>query len=225
MTSLIESLVPPTVAVSTVYGDIEDTELFLEEQAVVKHAVTKRRQEFATVRHCARQALSSLGLSAVPILPGDMGAPQWPASVVGSMTHCEGFRAAAVGLRSEYVTIGIDAEPHGRLPEGILESIARPEEIEALHDMGWMASDVCWDRLLFSAKESVYKAWFPLTGTWLGFEEASILFTRAGRFRARLLPADAPFRHFDGRWSAADGLVATAVVLSRTGKDAAATVR
>ncbi len=31
-----------------------------------------------------------------------------------------------------------------------------------------------WDRLLFSAKESVYKAWFPLTGRWLGFEEAAI---------------------------------------------------
>src|ERR1019366_900885 len=112
--------------VSTAYGDIDDIELFPEEQAVVERAVSKRRQEFGTVRHCARQALGSLGLSPVPILPGDMGVPLWPASVVGSMTHCEGFRAAAIGLRSDIVTIGIDAEPHERLPEGILDSIARP---------------------------------------------------------------------------------------------------
>jgi len=45
-----------------------------------------------------------------------------------------------------------------------------------------------WDRLLFSAKESVYKAWFQLTGRWLGFEEASLdIDPSAGTFSARIL--------------------------------------
>ena len=46
---------------------------------------------------------------------------------------------------------------------------------------------VHWDRVLFSAKESIYKAWFPLTGRWLGFEEASLsIDPAAGTFAARL---------------------------------------
>ena len=36
--------------------------------------------------------------------------------------------------------------------------------------------EVCWDRLLFSLKESVHKAWFPLTRRWLGFEQALVRF-------------------------------------------------
>jgi 4'-phosphopantetheinyl transferase EntD len=34
--------------------------------------------------------------------------------------------------------------------------------------------EVYWDRVLFCIKESTYKAWFPLTHRWLGFEDASV---------------------------------------------------
>ena len=74
-----------------------------------------------------------------------------------------------------------------------------------------MAPGICCDRLLFSAKESVYKAWFPLTGRWLGFEEADITIDAArGTFNARLLvPGPVvrgfPLTGFAGRWRARTG--------------------
>jgi len=78
---------------------------------------------------------------------------------------------------------------------------------------------VCWDRVLFSAKESVYKAWFPLTGRWLGFEEASIMILPSDRtFVARFL-VDGPVVRgrqlggFTGAWQTAGGLILTSVAL------------
>ncbi|MGW0580292.1 4'-phosphopantetheinyl transferase superfamily protein, partial [Streptomyces sp. NPDC002920] len=79
-----------------------------------------------------------------------------------------------------------------------------------------------WDRLLFSAKESVYKAWFPLTRKWLDFSEADIDLPAGtagqpyGTFRARLLvpgPVVDGHRlgHFEGTWTVRRGLVATSV--------------
>jgi 4'-phosphopantetheinyl transferase EntD len=79
---------------------------------------------------------------------------------------------------------------------------------------------VCWDRLLFSAKESVYKAWYPLTGRPLDFDEALIeVDPAAGSFSARLLvpgPVVAGTRlaGFDGAWLAREGLVVTAIAVT-----------
>jgi 4'-phosphopantetheinyl transferase EntD len=73
--------------------------------------------------------------------------------------------------------------------------------------------------MLFSAKESVYKAWFPLTQRWLGFEDASITIDPAeGTFTARLLVAgpvlgDGPLTGFTGRWLVGDGLIITAIAV------------
>ncbi|MFI9594963.1 4'-phosphopantetheinyl transferase [Nonomuraea sp. NPDC052265] len=212
---MIETLVPDNVAVSTAYGDPPDVPLFPEERAAVRKAVAGRRREFATVRHCAREALAALGIPPAPIVPGRRGAPRWPAGAVGSMTHCAGFRAAAVAGAWDVRSIGIDAEPHEPLPEGVFRLVARPEEAAMVRELGALRPDTRWDRLLFSAKESVYKAWFPLTGEWLGFDEGSLTFTLDGRFRARLLPPDAPMAEFAGRWTAAPGLLATAIVVPR----------
>jgi 4'-phosphopantetheinyl transferase EntD len=78
---------------------------------------------------------------------------------------------------------------------------------------------VSWDRLLFSAKESVYKAWFPLARRWLGFDQADITIGALdGTFTARLLVpgplvAGSALTVLHGRWAADQGLVATAVVI------------
>jgi 4'-phosphopantetheinyl transferase EntD len=47
---------------------------------------------------------------------------------------------------------------------GVLGIVAVAGEQERLRRLKAAAPGTCWDRLLFSAKESVYKAWFPLTG-------------------------------------------------------------
>jgi enterobactin synthetase component D / holo-[acyl-carrier protein] synthase len=210
---VIEKILPAGVASAAAYHDPPDALLYPEEEAAVVRAVGKRRREFGTVRWCARRALAELGLPPAPITPGERGAPRWPDGVVGSMTHCDGYRAAAVARAGDVATIGIDAEPHGPLPDGVLDAIARMEELPMLDELHRRSGQVQWGRLLFSAKETVYKAWFPLTGRWLGFEDVSLTLRTDGTFTARLLAPDAPYPSFDGRWTIVDGLIATAITI------------
>ncbi|MEU0458914.1 4'-phosphopantetheinyl transferase superfamily protein, partial [Streptomyces sp. NPDC006129] len=141
-----------------------------------------------------------------------------PAGPDSGLTHCDGYGAAALVRAADLASVGIDAEIHGPLPEGVLPSVSLPAEAERLRRLAAEHPGVHWDRLLFSAKESVYKAWFPLTGKWLDFMEADIEIIPDGRFRAELLVpgplvGDRRLGHFDGRWTAARGLVATAVAV------------
>ena len=110
----------------------------------------------------------------MPILKGEKGEPCWPDGVVGSLTHCEGYRGAAVAPQGRVRSVGIDAEPHDVLPNGVLDAISLPGERAGLDAL---PSGLHWDRILFCAKEATYKAWFPLTRRWLGFEDAHITFT------------------------------------------------
>jgi 4'-phosphopantetheinyl transferase EntD len=151
-----------------------------------------------------------------PILPDESGAPQWPDGIVGSMTHCDGYRAATVAHDRNVAAIGIDAELHEPLPDGLLAAIARDAESRRHEQLCRAVPDVHWDRLLFSAKESAYKAWYPLTRRWLGFEEADITLRPDGTFITRLLttPAESiPPTGFTGRWLTADDLLLTVTTL------------
>ncbi|MFE9776111.1 4'-phosphopantetheinyl transferase [Streptomyces sp. NPDC005931] len=222
---MIEELLPETVVAVEAYGtEGADAPLYPEEEALMAKAVDKRRREFAAVRSCARRAMEKLGVPARPVLPGERGAPGWPAGLTGSMTHCDGYCAAALVRAVDLASLGIDAEIHGPLPEGVLSAIALPAEAQRLARLAALRPEVHWDRLLFSAKESVYKAWFPLTGRWLDFTEADIELLPGpgdlpqGTFRAALLvpgPQVGTRRveHFEGRWTAARGLVTTAVAV------------
>ena len=117
-------------------------------------------------------------------------------------------------------SVGVDAEPHDVLPDKVLEAISLPVE---RREISVLPADLHWDRILFCAKEATYKAWFPLTGRWLGFEDAHITFEVdatgvAGGFVSRILIDPAarsgpPLTELTGRWSVAGGLALTAIVL------------
>ncbi|MFL6163455.1 MAG: 4'-phosphopantetheinyl transferase [Jatrophihabitantaceae bacterium] len=218
---MIASILPDWVASCARTTDVGEDELFPDEQAVLAKAVPKRRAEFSTVRACARQALAQLGIAPVPILPGERGAPRWPDGVVGSMTHCDGYRAAAVAPASRAVGIGVDAEPHGPLPDGVLRLVSRPEELPRLRKLTADQPAVHWDRLLFTIKESVYKVWFPITRSWLDFAGASVRIEPAEqRFTVELqvpgpIVNGAELTELTGRFLIADGLMVSAIVLDR----------
>jgi 4'-phosphopantetheinyl transferase EntD len=213
---LAEILPDGVVAVETV-GDDPDARLLPEESFLVAKAVEKRRREVTNARSCARRALASLGLPEVAILRGPKGEPLWPDGVVGSMTHTTDYYAAAVASASKLRSVGVDAEVHGELPEGVLAHIAFGTELEQVAALD--RTEIWWDRLLFSAKESVYKAWFPLTHRWLGFEDAVVTLDPAGHaFHARILIDGTthdgpPLTSMSGRWLVRDGLVLTAITL------------
>lgn len=218
---MIDRLLPASIASAWAREDLTDTRLFPEEEAALGDAVDKRRREYTTVRACARRALAQLGLDPAPVVPGHRGAPQWPHGVVGSMTHCAGYRAAAVARATDIAAVGIDAEPHQALPDGVLDVVARPEERSWIAGAG-SGTGVCWDRLLFGAKEAVFKVWYPLTSRELDFDEATITFYpreltpghASGRFAARLLvPGPRRLTELSGRWMVGGGLSLAAVVI------------
>lgn len=216
---MLEQILPSNVAVVATSEDILDMRLFPEEEEAVGRAVEKRRREFVTARACARDALAQLGLPEQAIPAGARGEPLWPAGVVGSITHCDGYRACAAARTSDLFTIGVDAEVNEPLPDGVLGDIALAPEREWIADLARRGPEVCWDRLLFSAKEAIYKAWFPLAGRWLGFEDAIVAVDRGfGSFTARLLVSGpelggSELTGFSGRWLVRDGLILTAIAL------------
>jgi 4'-phosphopantetheinyl transferase EntD len=216
---VLEQILPPAVEVVETDHDEPGTPLFPEEEAVIARAVPKRRREFTAGRACARRALARLGVPPAPLLPGERGAPSWPDGTTGSITHCPGYRAAAVARTRDVAALGVDAEPNGAVPDGVLGVIATDGERTRIGRLGAADARVSWDRLLFSAKESVYKAWFPLTRRWLGFDQADITIGALdGTFTARLLVpgplvAGSALTVLHGRWVADQGLVATAVVI------------
>ncbi|MFE6870992.1 4'-phosphopantetheinyl transferase [Kitasatospora sp. NPDC057692] len=211
---MISEILPVPVIVETAYSDPPEARLEPEEQAVIAPAVESRRREFTTVRHCARLALTRLGVPYQPLLPGLRGAPGWPDGVIGSLTHCAGFRAAAVARAEEVLSVGIDAEPALPLPEGVLDAIALPGEQQRNTALTTAHPDVPWDRILFSAKESVYKTWFPLTRRFLDFSEAELTLDPDGTFTATLL-VPSPLPTLAGRWRVHDGHLATAITVLR----------
>ena len=220
---LVSSVLPgavPDLAYSEMYSDPPGLAPLPEEEPLIAKSVAKRRNEFITVRHCARVALGELGVPPVPILKGEKGEPCWPDGMVGSLTHCTGYRGAVVGRTGAVRSVGIDAEPHDVLPQGVLDAISLPEERGELDSL---PGALHWDRILFCAKEATYKAWFPLTKRWLGFEDAHIVFDVKGAgadggFVSTILIdptalTGPPLTALRGRWLVDRGLVLTAIVL------------
>lgn len=211
---MIEQILPPSVVAAEAFGDDPAAILFPEEQAAVVGAVRARQMEFATARACARTAMARLGVPPAPVPRGPRGAPQWPAGLTGSITHCDGYRAAVVARSTDVRSLGIDAEPNEPLPdENMLNLIALEPERARLDELAAAVPGICWDRLLFSAKESVYKTWFPLARQWLGFESADVVIDPDdGTFTVEVL-VPGPLRSLRSRWLASQGLLVTAIVL------------
>jgi 4'-phosphopantetheinyl transferase EntD len=216
---MIDRLLPPGVEAVEMFTDVDEP-VFAGEEDLVAAAVPVRRREFITGRHCARVALARLGYPPAAIRTGPGRAPEWPAGVTGSITHCAGYRAAVVARTDVVRSIGIDAEPHGPLPEGVEETVTVPGEAQMIAALAAGRPGVHFGRVLFSAKESVYKAWFPLTGRWLDFTDARLTIDPAAwTFAARLLVdgsrADGapPLTVLHGRYQVVDGLVTTAVTV------------
>ncbi|MEH0938649.1 4'-phosphopantetheinyl transferase family protein [Micromonospora psammae] len=215
----MRDLLPPTVAVAVAGPTDWAGELLAAEAAGLgERAVLSRRQDFTAGRSCARRAMAALGLPAAPVPAAADRSPVWPAGLVGTITHTRGYCAAAVARATDVRSVGMDAERLRELKPGVRRLICRPEEER------WCArlpAGVHWPLVLFSAKETVYKVWHPVVGSWLDFQDATVeLDPDAGVFTARIAPARVaeatvadPPTVVTGRFVVEDDLVRTAAVL------------
>jgi 4'-phosphopantetheinyl transferase EntD len=215
---MIANLLPGTASFE-MFSDTPEAWAFPSEAALMANACAERRREFGTVRHCARQALHQIGVPAVPILPDADGVPRWPTGIVGSMTHCRGYRAAVVVSSRLLHGVGIDAEPDSPLPLELFDLVLRNEERAELRATAGELPVRNRDRLLFCAKEAVFKAWFPITRSWLDFLDVSVTLRADGTFRAlvHVAPVAGIGPVFTGRWVVGRGLILAATSVSPRG--------
>jgi enterobactin synthetase component D len=137
-------------------------------------AVDKRKSEFLAGRMLVSRAFEQLAISPQDIAIGHKRAPIWPRDMQGSITHSRGF-CACILTTAQNLCVGIDIET--LLSENALRSvrhIAMDEE-----DIMVQASQTSFSTqelatILFSAKETLYKALFPIVQSFFGFDAATL---------------------------------------------------
>ena len=187
--------------------------LWPEEWEAIKSAVGSRQREYATVRDCARTALVKLGLFETAILNDENRCPIWPEGIVGALTHCRGYAAAVLAKESDLPTIGLDGEPAEPLPPGVLRKIATNEDRTRVEKLTHEDPTLPWDRLVCSMKESVYKAWYPLSRQPLGFHEVEVDLQPTGQCEISFLRTVSPIDslQWQARWTIDSGILVTLV--------------
>jgi 4'-phosphopantetheinyl transferase EntD len=183
------------------------------EAAIVAGAVPRRQREFAAGRWLAARALHRLGLPRAPLLAGAGREPRWPDSITGSISHCGDACVVLAAKRQDIRSVGIDLEEDAPLERSLLESICTAAELTWLlrqpdSEQGGLA------KLLFSAKEAFYKFQYPLTATFLEFQDVEVSLSpgsnglEARLIREHVTGLEAGYRAH-GVWLREDGYVAT----------------
>lgn len=144
-----------------------------EETSLGGRASGRRRLDFLIGRAAARRAMEAAGYPDGEVLVGESGAPSWPRGLVGSISHSAGHAVAVVADRSTSSGVGVDLE-HRRAVDEIESLVAFGSELDWLSAQTKAAKN---DLLLelFAAKESLYKAVFPVYGRFFGFEAARLV--------------------------------------------------
>ncbi|AYG84624.1 4'-phosphopantetheinyl transferase Npt [Streptomyces hundungensis] len=219
--ALLRAVLPPWAAGAARADDVAGP-LFAGERALCAGCGPRREGEFATGRWCAHRALARLGVVPVEVGRGARGEPLWPPGILGSISHCTGFRAAAVCRSRDALALGIDVESDAPLPARVRSRLIRAEEAVRVR------LEPAGERLLFSAKEAVYKACSalgedagapPLAGIRIEVAPRDHGPGAGGRFAARVPEATGltglgrPV--FEGRWHHSHGLVVTSCVIVR----------
>ncbi len=168
--------IPAETAIAQV-GDYRPV-LFSEEAAYAESVVQSRALEFSTGRQVARAALRRTGVPDCEI-PRRGRLPVWPPAVVGSIAHTRTLAAAIAGPATGHDGIGIDIEARAAVSPQVAERVLTRGELD------WLPAPE-WRTMVFSGKEAVYKAVYPLTGEYLGFGDVELdIDPDAGEFRAR----------------------------------------
>ena len=180
-----------TALVDFSYDNPQTKEDFFTKQGIIlpphlKQAIAKRRLDYLAGRYCARLALKNLGFSTTEytISTGPSRAPEWPAGYLGAITHTKSYAAAIVGKKSDWLGLGLDAEVIvDESKPSLVRHVCRAEEFEKLQALDLFSDQVLFT-LIFSAKESLFKALYPTVQSYFGFQAAQIIDIdrKSGRF-------------------------------------------
>ncbi len=139
----------------------------------IQRSVFRRRLSYVGGRLCAELAMARLGWHDRVIGRSASGVPIWPEGLVGSISHTDSTAYCVVARRSRTLGVGIDSE-----------IIVSPEELQSVRSLccTTFENDVWFDTgkdallgtLLFSSKECLYKAIYPMMGRFVDFTEVEV---------------------------------------------------
>lgn len=165
----IETISVPGILVDhRLIADGDELALLPEERPAFAGSVLKVRRASGAARIVARNLLSRLGQPPSAICKSTGGMPVWPKGIVGSLAHDATIAVAAVAARDAFSGVGVDVEPAEPLDPELLDIVATAPELRRMQD------DPFGGRLLFSIKEAIYKAVYPLDGTFLDHHDVEV---------------------------------------------------
>ena len=185
-------------------------ELFPDERRYVETGswAPARQREFAAARGCARRALRRLGVEPCALVPHADRSPRWPQGIVGSISHTRELCLVALARHGRLASLGVDVERVTAAGTDVEELVCTAAERR------WLDAQAASQRernirLLFSAKESFYKCQYPLTRTFLDFQEIELAIdVGGGSFAVR----NSDLAAARGRWIWLDDVVITAAL-------------
>jgi 4'-phosphopantetheinyl transferase EntD len=172
LTSALEDIAMPGVFIGhRTIADGDEFALFPEERGAFARSVVKVQRASGAARIVARELMQRLGISPQAVLKATAGMPIWPDGIVGSLAHDSTVAVAALARRADFLSIGVDVEPAERLDPGLLNLVATERERAEIENSPLQG------RLLFAIKEAVYKAAYPLDGTFLDHHDVEVNLT------------------------------------------------
>jgi 4'-phosphopantetheinyl transferase EntD len=146
----------------------DEAHLFPEEARSIPARSPTVHRASGAARWIAHGLLADLGMADFAVLRTSSGTPAWPRGITGSLAHSDEMAVAAVALVSHFGSIGIDVEPARPLPKDVLALIRTCADVTDATDRQLAGS------ILFSAKEAVYKAVYPLDRKILDYQDIAV---------------------------------------------------
>lgn len=171
---LFSSPFPSHIGFACQSSDVDFQQVMPTEWALLSEkAVWKRQQQFAMGRVAAHKAMEQLGIAPSPILRGPHDEPLWPSGLIGSISHSQEWAVAAVAQKCDSRGVGIDIEYIDKAVSWSLANhISNPEERPWLEEIASLRYLRFF--LLFSAKETIFKAMYPQHYVFLEFQDATL---------------------------------------------------
>ena len=162
-------LIPPGVLIGHRFIAADDEKALLPAEAVsFERSVPKVRRRSGAARIVARELLGKFGLRDFALVRSATGGLVWPLGLIGSVSHDEDVAVAAIAKTIEFTALGVDIEPARALPDELIPLVATPIERQRYSD------ELVSNRVLFVAKEAVFKALYPTDGIFLDFHDIEV---------------------------------------------------
>jgi 4'-phosphopantetheinyl transferase EntD len=166
--ALDEISVPRVLVGHRIIAEGDERALLPQERGAFARSVVKVQRASGAARIVARELMQRAGVEPQPVVRSEAGMPAWPDGIVGSLAHDATTAVAAVARRADYRSLGVDIEPAEPLAADLLDMVATAGERAAMRDAPLEG------RLLFSIKEAVYKAAYPLDRVFLDHHDVEV---------------------------------------------------